>query len=86
MYEFFKIIFYIEFFVLPISAGFLTRALIKGKKIKPYLIAVASSSIMLVVSFIGIYLNAPPDIRASIRNKFEQLFYIEEVQTNNNDN
>lgn len=74
MYEFFKIIFYIEFFVFPISAGLLTRVAIKGKKKRPFVLAMISSAVMLIISLIGIYLNAPPEIRDSMRTSLEQTF------------
>ena len=77
-YNFFRIIFYIEFFVFPISAGLLSYAAIKGRKKRPFVFAMVSSFIMLIVSLIGIYLNAPPEIRESMRTSLEQSFSVEQ--------
>ena len=78
LYDFFKLIFHIEFFIVPISAGFLTWAAINGKNKKPYLIAVISSTVMFILSFIGVYINSPPDIRASMRTELYRSLNIEE--------
>ncbi len=72
MYDFFKIIFYIEFFVFPISAGLLSYAAIRGNRKKPYVIATVQSFIMLILSLFGVYINAPPEIHESMRISIER--------------
>ena len=72
MYDFFKLIYHIEFFLIPIIAGLLSRAAIKGKKKKPYFMALTCSIIMFILSFIGVYINAPQEIRDSMKTSFEQ--------------
>lgn len=70
MYDFFKLIFHIEFFLVPIIAGFLTRAIIKGKEKRPYIIALVTSGIMFVLAFVGVYVNSAPEIRESMQAEF----------------
>ena len=65
LYDFFKIIFYIEFFVFPISAGLLSYAAIRGNRKKTYIIATVQSFIMLILSLFGVYINAPPEVTDS---------------------
>ena len=72
MYDFFKLIFHIEFFLVPIIAGFLTRAAINGKKKGPYVRALVISFVMFILSFIGVYINSAPEIRESMRVEFEK--------------
>ena len=78
LYDFFKLIFHIEFFLVPISAGFLSWAAIKGKNKRPYLMALVISSVMFVLSFIGVYVNSEPEIRESMQTEFAKSLSIEE--------
>ena len=78
LYDFFKLIFHIEFFLVPIIAGFLTRAIIKGKEKRPYIIALVTSSIMFVLAFVGVYVNSAPEIRASMQAEFAKSISFED--------
>ncbi len=79
MLDFFKLIFHLEFFIVPISAGFLSYAYINGKKSKKkFLRLLIISTGMLIISFIGIYVNSPPEIRESMRDNFVQSISFEE--------
>ena len=71
-YDFFKLIYHIEFFLIPIIAGFLSHAAIKGKRKKPYVMALVCSIVMFILSFIGVYINSPPEIRDSMKTSFEK--------------
>ena len=75
MYEFFKLIYHIEFFLIPISAGFLTHAAIKGKKKKPYVMALIISTIVFILALTGAILNAPLEIRSSILTSLEKTLF-----------
>ena len=72
MYDFFKLIYHIEFFLVPIIAGFLTRAAINGKNKGPYLRALVISFVMFILSFIGVVINSPQEIRESMKTEFEK--------------
>ena len=78
MYEYFKLIFHIEFFLLPTSVGFLSHAAIKGKNKKPYIIAVISCAVMFIVSFIGVYVNSPQDVRDTMRMELYRNLGVDE--------
>ena len=78
-YDYFKLIFHIECFVVPILGGFLSWALINGKKnSKRYLMALILSTGVLIISFIGVYINSAPEIRASMRDNFVKTITFEE--------
>ena len=79
MYRFFELIFYIEFFLVPISVGFFTHALIKGKNKKPYLLAVISTTTMFILSFIGIYINGTQEKRDEIKAGFVQMLQLDQI-------
>ena len=72
MFDFFNWIFRIEFFIIPISAGLLSRAAIKGKPKKPYVIALISAFIMLLLSTFGMYINDTPERQANVRASLSQ--------------
>ena len=78
-YEYFKLIFHIECFLVPIRGGFLSWAMINGKKSKKkFLMAFILSTGILIVSFIGVYINSPAEIREDMRNNFEKSIMLEE--------
>ena len=78
-YDYFKLVFHIECFVVPILGGFLSWALINGKKSsKKFFMALLLSTGVLIVSFIGVYINSPADIRASMRDNFVKSITFEE--------
>ena len=79
MLDFFKLIFHIECFIVPISAGLLSYAYINGKKSKrKFLLTFLLSSGILLISFIGVYVNSPDEIRQSMRDNFVQSISFEE--------
>ncbi|MBR1398042.1 MAG: hypothetical protein IJ563_11000 [Selenomonadaceae bacterium] len=78
MYDFFKLIYHIEFFLVPISFGFLSYAMINGKNKKPYVMAVISSIIMFIISFIGVYINDTPEHRESMRTSLYRTLNVDE--------
>ena len=78
-YDFFKLVFHIECFLVPIAAGFLSWALINGKKNwRKYLWTLIFSTGVLIVSFIGVFINSPPEIRASMHDNFIKSISFEE--------
>ena len=78
MLDFFKLVFHIECFVVPITAGFLSWALIKGKPARRFLLSLIFSSGVLIISFIGVYVNSPVEIRDSMRDNFAKSIALDE--------
>lgn len=78
--EFFKLVFEVNFFVFPISAGFLTHRKIKGKTGGRPLRMMIMSIIMLMLSFVGIVVNETPEHRVEMLHNVEKslMDFVEE--------
>ena len=70
--EFFRLVFEVNFFVFPISAGFLTYRKIHGKTGGRPLRMMIMSIIMLTLSFIGIVVNETPEHRVDMLHNVEK--------------
>ena len=70
--EFFRLVFEVNFFVFPISAGFLTYRKIHGKTGGRPLRMMIMSIIMLTLSFIGIVINETPEHRVEMLHNVEK--------------
>lgn len=70
--EFFRLVFEVNFFVFPISAGFLTYRKIHGKTGGRPLRMMVMSIIMLTLSFIGIVINETPEHRVEMLHNVEK--------------
>ena len=70
--EFFRLVFEVNFFVFPISAGFLTYRKIHGKTGGRPLRMMIMSIIMLTLSFIGIVINETPEHRVDMLHNVEK--------------
>lgn len=70
--EFFRLVFEVNFFVFPISAGFFTYRKIHGKKGGRPLRMMIMSMIMLTLSFIGIVINETPEHRVEMLHNVEK--------------
>lgn len=73
MKELFKLIFQINFFIFPISAAFLTYRKLKGRPTGRFLRTTIMSGIMLMVSYIGIFVNETPEERAATMQNIERM-------------
>ena len=80
--ELFKLVFEINFFVFPISAGFLTYRKIHGKTGGRPLRMMITSIIMLMVSFVGIVVNETPAHRVEMLHNVEKSLndFVQEKQ------
>ena len=78
--ELFKLVFEINFFVFPISAGFLTYRKIRGRPGGRPLRMMIMSIIMLTLSFIGIVINETPEHRVDMLHNVERALndFVEE--------
>lgn len=70
--ELFKLVFEINFFVFPISAGFLTYRKIHGKPGGRPLRMMIMSIFMLMLSFVGIVVNETPEHRVQMLHNVEK--------------
>jgi|GEM_PF-2559778 len=73
MLEFCKLIFEINFFIFPISAGILAYKKIHGKPADRFFRLMISSLVMLVLSYTGVFVNETPEHRAEILSNLERL-------------
>ena len=80
--EFFKLVFEVNFFVFPISAGFLTYRKIHGKPGGRPLRMMVMSIIMLTLSFIGVVVNETPEHRVEMLHNVEKSLndFVQEKQ------
>lgn len=78
--EFFRLVFEVNFFVFPISAGFLTYRKIHGKTGGRPLRMMIMSIIMLMLSFVGVVVNETPEHRVQMLHNVEKSLndFIEE--------
>lgn len=72
MLEFCKLIFEINFFIFPISAGFLTYKKIHGRPAGRFFRMTVMSGIMLFISLCGVYVNETPENRQAILQNIER--------------
>lgn len=77
MLEFCTLILQVNFFVFPISAGFLSYKKIKGKPAGRYFRMTVMSFIMILLSYTGVVLNETPEHRAEIVNNWKEIFTLE---------
>ena len=81
MLEYFRLVMHIEIFLVPIMAGLLSWAMINDKQSKrKFLIALVLSTGVLLLSFIGVYLNSPSDIRDSMKDNFAKSISLENLE------
>ena len=73
MLEFCTLILQINFFVFPISAGFLTYRKIKGKPGGRFLRMTVMSFIMIILSYTGVVVNETPERRQEIINNLQTV-------------
>ena len=78
MLKIFRILFEIYFFVFPISAGWLTYKKINGKDAKRAWRITISSGVMLLITWFGVFINSPVEVRADYIHKVKVYFNIEE--------
>lgn len=72
MLEIFRIIFEINFFIFPISAGILTYKKIKGKPAGRFFRITVMSFIWLIISWIGVFVNETPEHKQEFIEKIER--------------
>ncbi len=70
--EWFKIVCEINFFLFPISAGFLSYRKIHGKPAGRYLTMTIMSGIVLILSWVGFLINHTPEQKAEMIKQIEQ--------------
>ena len=78
MLKIFRILFEIYFFVFPISAGWLTYKKINGKDAKRAWRITISSGVMLLITWFGVFINSPVEVRANVINTVKTYFHVEE--------
>ena len=76
MLAFCTLILQVNFFVFPISAGFLTYKKIHGKPADRYFRMMVMSFIMILLSYTGVVLNETQEHRAEIVNNWKNFFTI----------
>ncbi len=81
MLELFKLVFEINFFVFPLSAAWLSYRKLRGKTAGRYFRLMVWSAIMLVLSWIGIFLNESPENRYKTLTNIEQALGFDELET-----
>ena len=72
MIELFRLIFEINFFIFPISAGILTYKKIHGKPAGRFFRMTIMSFIWLIISWIGVFVNETPEHKQEFINSIEQ--------------
>lgn len=72
MLEFCKLIVEINFFLFPISAGFLTYRKIKGRPAGRFFRMTVMSGIMFFISLCGVFVNETPEHRQEILQNLER--------------
>ena len=70
--EWFKLVCEINFFIFPISAGFLTYRKIHGKPGGRVLRLTITSGIILILSWIGFLINHTPEQKEEMIKQVEQ--------------
>ncbi len=73
MLTFCTLILQVNFFVMPISAGFWSYKKIKGKPAGRFARMTIMSLIMIMLSYTGIVLNETPERRQEIINNLQEL-------------
>lgn len=73
MLAFCTLILQVNFFVFPISAGFLTYRKIKGRPGGRFTRMMIMSLIMIILSYTGIVVNETPERRQEIINNIHQM-------------
>lgn len=73
MLEIFRFVFEVNFFVFPISAGWLSYRKIRGKTAGRPLRMMIMSAIMMAISLMGIFVNETPEHRAQIMENISNL-------------
>lgn len=77
MLAFCTLILQVNFFVLPISAGFFTYKKIHGKPADRFLRMMVMSFTMIILSYVGIVVNETPERRAEIVGNWKTFFTVE---------
>ena len=78
MLKIFTYLFEIYFFVFPISAGWLSYRKIKGKDAKRAWRITISSGVILLITWFGVFINSPVEVRANVINTVKAYFHVEE--------
>ncbi len=78
MIELFRLIFEINFFIFPISAGILSYKKIKGKPAGRFLRITVMSFIWLIISWVGVFVNETPEHKQEFIKQIEQSLAEEE--------
>lgn len=77
MLAFCTLILQVNFFVFPISAGFLAYKKIHGKPADRYFRMMVMSFVMILLSYTGVVLNESPEHRAEIVNNWKKIVTLE---------
>ena len=72
MIEIFRIIFEINFFIFPISAGILTYKKINGKPAGRFFRITVMSFIWVIISWVGVLVNETPEHKQEFINNLEK--------------
>ncbi|MBO4401889.1 MAG: hypothetical protein J5809_08605 [Selenomonadaceae bacterium] len=78
MLEIFRFVFEVNFFVFPISAGWLTWRKLRGKPAGRPLRMMIMSAIMMALTFIGILINETPENKARVLGNIHHMLEIGE--------
>ena len=67
--------------MFPVSAGWLTYKKINGKPADRAVRITISSGIILLISWMGVFMNESVEVRADYLNKVKNYFGVESVET-----
>lgn len=73
MLDIFRFVFEVNFFVFPISAGWLTWRKLRGKTAGRPLRMMIMSLIMMLLTFFGILLNETPENKARVISNIHRM-------------